>query len=366
MAVLVALIPKIMNIVTIDAGTTNTRSSLWQDGKLIARVGAEVGVRDTAINGNNNALKQAVRDTIQGALAQAGVNPADVSLALASGMITSAMGLIEIPHLSAPAGLDELAQGMVRIAMPEVFPLPLWLIPGVRNQVDQVGLHNHEAMDMMRGEETEVIGLLARLEVKGRAMLIMPGSHTKLVSVDERRQITGCATTLAGELLQVISKQTLISQAVESEFAETLVPDMILAGALAAQQTGLARACFSVRTLGQFGNTDRNQRANFLLGAVLSGDLLALKNSSAIHMRPDTPIIITGKPMLRQALALLIRENGFFYGKQIAVSDEQQADLAGFGAITIARARGLLAAPQQSSTDAPPTATAAGAVTTKQ
>jgi 2-dehydro-3-deoxygalactonokinase len=355
-----------MNIVTIDAGTTNTRSSLWQDGKLVARVGAEVGVRDTAINGNNNALKQAVRDTIQGALVQAGVNPADVSLALASGMITSAMGLIEIPHLSAPAGLDELAQGMVRIAMPEVFPLPLWLIPGVRNQVDQVGLHNHEAMDMMRGEETEVIGLLARLDIKGRAMLIMPGSHTKLVSVDERRQITGCATTLAGELLQVISKQTLISQAVESEFAQTLVPEMVLAGALAAQQTGLARACFSVRTLGQFGNTDRNQRANFLLGAVLSGDLLALKNSSAIHMRPDTPIIITGKPMLRQALALLIRENGFFYGKQIAVSDEQQADLAGFGAITIARARGLLAAPQQASSDAPLTAVAAGAVTTKQ
>jgi 2-dehydro-3-deoxygalactonokinase len=59
-------------------------------------------------------------------------------------------------------------------------------------------------------------------------------------------------------------------------------------------------------------------------------------------MRPDTPIVITGKPMLRQALALLIQENGFFYGKRIVVSDEQQADLAGFGAITIAQARGLI------------------------
>lgn len=331
-----------MNIVTIDAGTTNTRSSLWQHGKLIAQSQAEVGVRDTAINGNNNALKQALRDTVQGALAKAGVNPAEVSLALASGMITSAMGLIEVPHLAAPAGLAQLAQGMRSIAMPEVFCQPLWLIPGVRNPVDPVGMHNHEAMDMMRGEETEAMGLLARLDLAGRAMLIMPGSHTKLVSIDERRRITGCATTLAGELLQVITRGTLISQSLGAGFAQTFSPEMVLAGAAAAQKTGLARACFSVRTLAQFTELQRDERANFLLGAVLSGDVLALKNSSAIQMRPDTPIVISGKSMLRQALALLIQENGFFYGKRIVVSDEQQADLAGAGAISIAQARGLL------------------------
>lgn len=331
-----------MNIVTIDAGTTNTRSSLWQHGKLIAQSQVEVGVRDTAINGNNNALKQAVRDTIQGALAKAGVNPDDIALALASGMITSAMGLIEVPHLVAPAGLAQLAQGMLCISMPEVFSQPLWLIPGVRNPVDPVGLHNHEAMDMMRGEETEAMGLLARLDLAGRAMLIMPGSHTKLVGIDERRCIAGCATTLAGELLQVITQGTLISQSLGADFAQTFSPEMVLAGAAAAQKTGLARACFSVRTLAQFTEVQRDERANFLLGAVLSGDVLALKNSSAIQMRPDTPIVISGKPMLRQALALLIQENGFFYGKRIVVSDTQQADLAGFGAITIAQARGLI------------------------
>jgi len=330
-----------MNIVTIDAGTTNTRSALWQHGKLIAQSQVEVGVRDTAINGNNSALKQAVRDTIQSALSKAGIQSGDVALALASGMITSAMGLIEVRHLAAPAGLAQLAQGMQRIAMPEVFSQPLWLIPGVRNAVATVGLHNHEAMDMMRGEETEAMGLLARLRLAGRAMLVMPGSHTKLVSVDEEHCIVGCATTLAGELLQVITQSTLISQSLDADFAQSFSPEMVLAGAAAAQKTGLARACFSVRTLAQFTDVQRDERANFLLGAVLSGDVLALKNSSAIQMRPDTPIVIAGKPMLRQALALLIQESGFFTGKRILVSDEQQADLAGFGAIIIAQARGL-------------------------
>lgn len=331
-----------MNIITIDAGTTNTRTLLWRDGTVIAQASQEIGVRNTAIDGHNGALKQALRDSIAAVQEQAAIASADVKLVLASGMITSPMGVKEIPHLPAPAGLAQLAQGMQAVDLPDVLEQPLWLVPGVRNQHGAIGLHNAEAMDMMRGEETEVIGLLERLQLRDPATLIMPGSHTKLVSVDERGRIMGCATTIAGELLQAITQHTLIRQSVDGDFAESLVPKMLLAGAAAAQKTGLARACFSVRTLGQFGAVERNERANFLMGAVLSGDLLALRNSSAIQMRPETTLVITGKAMLRQALALLIEEHGFFYGKRIVVDDGQQANLAGHGALLIAAARGLI------------------------
>ena len=331
-----------MNIITIDAGTTNTRTLLWQNGRVTAQAAQEIGVRNTAIDGHNGALKQALRDSIAAVLAQASLTQNDLKLVVASGMITSPMGVQEVPHLPAPAGLAQLAKGMQSVNLPDVLDLPLWLIPGVRNQHGAIGLHNVEAMDMMRGEETEVISLLDRLQLQGAATLIMPGSHTKLVSVDEQRRILGCATTIAGELLQAISQHTLIRQSVDGEFAESLVPKMLLAGAAAAQKTGLARACFSVRTLGQFGAVERNERANFLMGAVLSGDLLALRNSSAVQMRPDTTLVITGKAMLRQALALLIEEHGFFYGKRIVVDDGQQANMAGHGALLIAAARGLI------------------------
>lgn len=331
-----------MNIITIDAGTTNTRTFLWRDGSVIAQATQEIGVRNTAIDGHNGALKQALRDSIASVQAQAGLNSSQIGLVMASGMITSPMGVQEVPHLPAPAGIAQLAHGMQAVALPDVLDQPLWLIPGVRNQHGAIGLHNAEAMDMMRGEETEVIGLLDRLQLGVAATLIMPGSHTKLVSVDEEGRIVGCATTIAGELLQAITQNTLIRQSVDGEFADSLVPKMLLAGAAAAQKTGLARACFSVRTLGQFGAVERNERANFLMGAVLSGDLLALRNSSAIKMRPDTALVITGKLMLRQALALLIEEHGFFYGKRIVVDDAQQANLAGHGALLIAAERGLI------------------------
>ncbi|MES2102782.1 MAG: 2-dehydro-3-deoxygalactonokinase [Pseudomonadota bacterium] len=331
-----------MNIVTIDAGTTNTRSCLWIDGQLQSQAQAEVGVRDTAITGSNSALKQAVRDTIGTALSQAGLSEGSLDLVLASGMITSNVGLTEIPHLPAPAGLQELAQGMQSVAIPDVLSQPIWFIPGVRNNVDQVGVHNAEAMDMMRGEETEAMALLARLKLNGAAMLILPGSHTKLVSIDGDRRIVGCATSIAGELLQAITRNTLLTKSLDGAFANELHPEMLLAGAAAAQRTGLARACFSVRILDMFTEAQQNEKASFLLGAVLSGDLLTLKNSSAIRMRPDTPIVISGKSILKQALALLISENGFFYGKQVVVNDQDQDNLAGFGAMTIAAARGLI------------------------
>ena len=53
-----------MNIITIDAGTTNTRTLLWRDGTVIAQASQEIGVRNTAIDGHNGALKQALRDSI--------------------------------------------------------------------------------------------------------------------------------------------------------------------------------------------------------------------------------------------------------------------------------------------------------------
>lgn len=329
-----------MLILTIDMGTSNTRSCLWRDGVLLGEAASPVGVRDAALTGTKDVLRQALRDTIARVLAAAQVAEKDVALAVASGMITSNAGLHELPHLLAPAGLKELAAGMVRADQPEVFAGPLWFIPGVRNRDGRVTLHNHEAMDMVRGEETEIMGLRTRLGLAERAMFILPGSHTKMLSVDEGGRILGCTTTIAGELLQAISQHTLVKQSLDG-FGRALHPELVRAGAATARKVGLARACFSVRILGQFSDVLCDERASFLLGAVLADDLLALKNSSAIQMRPDTTIVISGKAMLRDALALLLAEQDFFYGKRIVVDDASQAQLAGAGALALAQARKL-------------------------
>lgn len=331
-----------MHTLTIDMGTTNTRTSLWRDGTLLAQGSAAIGVRDAAISGSKAPLKDALHSTIAAVLDESGIAAGRIDLAVASGMIGAKTGLLDVPHLRAPASLADLARGMVQIQLPDILKTPLWCIPGVRNHSGKVGLHNHEAMDMVRGEETETMGLLARLQLAERAIFVLPGSHTKLVSVDEEGRIVGCATTIAGELLQAISQHTLISESVASAFGRVLHPEHVLAGAATARKVGLARACFSVRILAQFSDVELDQRASFLLGAVLADDVLALKHSSAIQMRPDTTIVLCGKPLLRDALALLVAEDSYFYGKRIIADDAQQANLAGAGALAIAAARNLI------------------------
>src|SRR6218665_3720270 len=222
-------------------------------------------------------------------------------LLLASGMITSNVGLFELAHLPVPAGLKELAAGMQQALLPQVCARPIWFVPGVRNPVADIGLHDCEAMDMMRGEEAETMGLIERLKIAAPALIVLPGSHTKFVLLDAQQRIANCVTTLSGELLQVITHDTIVADSLGSDFADRIEPEMLFAGARSARSLGLGRACFMVRNLGQFTRHDRNARANFLLGAVLGADLLTLEHSSALRLRPETRCIVAGKPTLRQA-----------------------------------------------------------------
>ncbi|MCW5320039.1 2-dehydro-3-deoxygalactonokinase [Verminephrobacter aporrectodeae] len=331
-----------MSILTIDSGTTNTRSSIWKNGVPWCQATRQVGVRDTAVTGNKTVLQNGVRDTIAAVLHRAGLGISDVSLVLASGMITSNVGLFELAHLPAPAGVNELAAGMQQALLPQVCEKPIWFVPGVRNQVENIGLHNCEAMDMMRGEEAETMGLVERMQIAEPTVIALPGSHSKFVHLDAQQRIVSCVTTLSGELLHVITHNTILADSLRSDFADRIDAEMLLAGARSASSIGLGRACFTVRTLGQFTIYDRNARANFLLGAVLGADLLTLKNSSALRMSPETRFIVTGKPTLRHALSLLVSNDDFFSGTVSTVSDDEQDNLAGYGAIRLARARGLL------------------------
>lgn len=331
-----------MNILTIDTGTTNTRVTLWRDGEVLANAARQIGVRDTAITGSTAKLKEGVRETIAEALDTANLHRDDVGLALASGMITSNVGLCEIPHVPAPAGIADLARAMRESLIPDVWHAPIWFVPGVRNAVDHIGLHNCEAMDMMRGEETESFALVERLGLAEPTVIVLPGSHSKFVSIDAKQRIDGCVTTLAGELLHVISHDTILAGSLKDGFAKRIDPEMLLAGAESSKKIGLGRACFSVRILDQFAVYDANARANFLLGAVLGSDLLTLKNSSAIRMSPGTRFVVSGKPILREAIARLVEGDDFFSGTVTVLGDDEQRDLAGSGAIAVARQRGLL------------------------
>ena len=210
----------------------------------------------------------------------------DVKRCVAYGMITSDMGLLEIPHVPAPASAADLRDAMRAQRFPEIAPFPIHFIPGVRNFAGPVDLDNFGMMDMMRGEETEAVGLFELLEPETSAMFILPGSHNKFVAMSAEGKILGCMTSISGELLDAMTHHTILADAVGGAFVspEAYNAKMAMEGARACAQNGLGRAAFSGRILKTLGKRSHAEVQSYLLGAALALDVQAME-----AFLPDQP-----------------------------------------------------------------------------
>ena len=315
----------------IDGGTTNLRVTLVDEkARVLSSEKRSVGAASSAVAGSNSALRAGVRDCIHALCHTSRISHADVSGCIAYGMITCASGLLEVPHLCAPAGLEDFQQNLVTAHFDDIAPFPITFIPGLRNFSGEVGLHNLMQMDMMRGEETEAIGFAQLVKPQEDYVLILPGSHNKLISIDPKGCLHGCMTTISGELLAALTHHTLLTEAVGGQFAQpdNYDRDMLLAGANACR-AGISRAAFSSRILRTLGGFPPEKVASFLLGTVLSADMDALKAFDA----PFSKLYVAGKEPLQQALCDLLEAKGY---SAIAVEPDITARIGINGAMTIA------------------------------
>ena len=129
----------------IDCGTTMTRIYIVDEDtlKIVASGRRKVGVRDTSITGSRDALRNGITELFFQILEENKIPDSSVFFSIASGMITSEVGLIDIPHLIAPVGLAQLSAGVVKVEDPEVLPLGrprtpmltisgMWILCGAR------------------------------------------------------------------------------------------------------------------------------------------------------------------------------------------------------------------------------------------
>jgi 2-dehydro-3-deoxygalactonokinase len=128
------------------------------------------------------------------------------------GMAGARQGWIEAPYVTLPADLDGILAGAV--------PVPgqareIRILPGLAQ-------HSAEAPDVMRGEETQLAGVLP-LFSSGRHLICMPGTHSKWVEAADG-VITGFGTWLTGELFSVLSKQSILRHSL-GENAAPALPD---------------------------------------------------------------------------------------------------------------------------------------------
>lgn len=302
--------------ITIDGGTTNTRVSLTDGKSVRATVKIPIGARKS-IDGSSE-LKAGLKGAIEKLLSDEKIDINDVDAVIASGMITSEFGLVNLPHLIAPVGLAELHDGMFTAEIPEVVSTPIHFIRGVKT----VGTLN--STDMMRGEETELAGISST--EYGECVYVLPGSHSKLIYTDACGRITSFSTTLTGEMLAALSEGTILRDAVSLSI-ERIDTGSLEDGFLYAREHGLNEALFKTRILKNLFGRGESECYSFFLGAVLSDEILSIIASAA------STAVIGGKRQLKEATAHLVSK---FSDKKITVlSDEAVEGSTALGAVKI-------------------------------
>ncbi len=194
--------------VAVDWGTSNVRAwGIAADGTETFSAQSDKGMGKIA-----PADYPAILDELIDARAEAG---ADV---LICGMAGARQGWREAPYLDVPAALDSLAAGAVTPPGSRFAPR---ILPGLCQR--QTG-----AEDVMRGEETQLLGLTA-LQPGFEGTVILPGTHSKWVEIEGGR-VRRFSTAMTGELYEVLSQHSVLRHSFTGEVEGAAIEDGLAEG----------------------------------------------------------------------------------------------------------------------------------------
>jgi 2-dehydro-3-deoxygalactonokinase len=217
--------------------------------------------------------------------------------ALACGMIGSQHGWRDVPYAACPADAAALAAGILPSAGGEIA-----IVPGM--------LYDDGVLppDLMRGEETQVIGALQlQPDLRHASCIVLPGTHSKWTQVSEGRLVR-FATHMTGELFAVLRTHSVLGRLMGD--GGTFAEHAFVAGVDAARDfghLGMSHQLFAARTLGVTGRAPASELADYLSGLLVGHELRAGLAWRAAAGLAQAPLALVGSQLLcrRYALALL-------------------------------------------------------------
>jgi 2-dehydro-3-deoxygalactonokinase len=248
-------------MLAIDWGTSSFRAYRVVEGVVREKRAAPLGILQVAGGDFAGALEGQVGDWLA-----AGERPVAMS-----GMIGSRQGWVEAPYVECPAGADDLAARLCPVRWAE---REAWIVPGL---VD----HSGGVPDVMRGEETQLIGALGELG-PGSHLVCLPGTHSKWARIADGR-IAGFRTHMTGEVFGVLKAHSILGRLMaeggedEGAFDEGL--------ARARETGGLLHHLFGARTRGLLGGLPAAALSSYLSGLLIGHELAAeADGAQAVHL----------------------------------------------------------------------------------
>ena len=265
-------------LIGVDWGTSSLRTALLgDDWSVLATHAAEAGILTVADGDFAAVLRPAVV-----ALAA----PTDLPLVL-SGMITSRQGWHELPYLPCPAGADNLARAVHRVAAPGLGPLHF--VTGLCSTGPD-GIP-----DLMRGEETQIVG---QDDLAPGEAVVLPGTHSKWVVVENGR-IQRFRTFMTGELFAVLARHSILGRLMadgpEDPAAFARGVEIGLAG------PGLLGRLFSARALPLTGALPETAVGDYLSGLLIGAEIAEARAAE----RPESVVVIGSDVLARRYAAAL-------------------------------------------------------------
>jgi 2-dehydro-3-deoxygalactonokinase len=178
---------------------------------------------------------------------------------MASGMITSRQGWIEVPYVPCPAGLHEIAAGIVERRSAR--GRRIHFMPGLSSFAED------GTPDVLRGEETQVLGAAQG----GVEHFLTPGTHNKWIDVRDG-VIERFATYMTGEAYAVFKAHSILGRLMTGEADDESAFMQGVSKGLA-DPSGLLHQLFSVRTLGLFERLKGEAMASYLSGLLIGSEI---------------------------------------------------------------------------------------------
>lgn len=259
----------------VDWGTTHRRGyALAADGRCLAEQADADGM--LAARGRFEPSLETLLQALNATGPQVRV--------LMSGMVGSASGWVQAPYLSPEVPLRELHQHLLRV-------------PGTARCVEIVpgiALKRGEAVDVMRGEETQLLG--AALLGHDNGWFLLPGTHSKWVLMAQGR-VADFATFMTGELFELLGRHgTLAAAAGAAGVAGPHHPDAFAQGLQGSAHVALSHALFGCRARVVTGELPPEQARDYLSGLLIGAEWHELRRRGAGHLPKVVTVI--GAPML--------------------------------------------------------------------
>lgn len=233
--------------IAVDWGTSHLRAWRMAGETVRAEAHSDAGMGTLDRAGFEPALLALIGDWLEG--------PTDV---LACGMVGSRQGWVEAPYAAVPCA--PLGPAPVRAACADP-RLRVHVIPGLKQP---------KPADVMRGEETQIAGFLAR-NPGWDGVICLPGTHTKWAHISAG-EVVSFQTFMTGELYFTLARHSVLRHSLADAgwdaeaFAEGLSDGMARPERIAARLFGL-RATDLLE--GRAPDATRARLSGLLIGAEL-------------------------------------------------------------------------------------------------